>query len=346
MGDPMKNTITSLRSAARLSDDWRRWIAENLSLGSHPNTLSTILAENGVPQEEARREVDAALASPYLQGVRRVRNRLAKREWVLGIQSKLHRLVPLRIERKTKLSGPDFLHQYYSTNTPVIITGALDDCAALRDWDLDYFKQHFGERQVEVQFGRNADANYEMNSVAHKRQLAFGEFVDMVRQSGHTNDFYMTANNDSKNRAALRELWADVPLLPQYLRQQPGGDGFFWFGPAGTVTPFHHDLTNNFMSQIIGRKRVRLIAPCEAAHIYNHRHCFTDVDGRAIDLARFPAMADVPVLDCELAPGEILFLPVGWWHFVEALDISVTIAATNFIWDNDFYTSYPTEHDF
>jgi hypothetical protein len=342
----MTNKSTSLRSVTRLSDDWRRWIAENLILGSHPNTLAKILTDNGVPLDEAHAEVDAALASPYLHGGQRVRNRLAKREWVLGIRSRLDRLAPLAIARRENISGHEFLHQYYSTNTPVIITGALDECAALRNWNLDYFARHFGDRQVEVQFGREADANYEMNSIAHKRQLPFGDFVDMVRHSGRTNDFYMTANNDSKNRAALHELWRDVPLLPEYLRQQPGGDGFFWFGPAGTVTPFHHDLTNNFMSQIIGRKRVRLIAPWEAARVYNHRHCFTDVDGRAIDLARFPAMADVPVLDCELAPGEILFLPVGWWHFVEALDISVTIAATNFIWDNDFYSSYPSEHDF
>ncbi|MNY67216.1 Cupin superfamily protein [compost metagenome] len=70
------------------------------------------------------------------------------------------------------------------------------------------------------------------------------------------------------------------------------------------------------------------------------------MDGRAIDLQRFPAMAGVPVLDCVLAPGEILFLPVGWWHFVEALDVSITVSATNFRWDNDFYSNYPQHHDF
>jgi ribosomal protein L16 Arg81 hydroxylase len=52
------------------------------------------------------------------------------------------------------------------------------------------------------------------------------------------------------------------------------------------------------------------------------------------------------VLECVLEPGEILFLPVGWWHYVEALDISVTLASTNFHWQNDFYTNYPADHDF
>jgi hypothetical protein len=91
---------------------------------------------------------------------------------------------------------------------------------------------------------------------------------------------------------------------------------------------------------------VRLIAPWETPRLQNHRHCFTPVDGRAIDLQAFPALAGMPVPECVLEPGEILFLPVGWWHFVEALDISVTIACTNFRWNNDFYTSYPQHHDF
>ena len=42
----------------------------------------------------------------------------------------------------------------------------------------------FRDRMVEVQFGRNGDPQYELNSIAHKRQLPFGEYVDMVRSSG------------------------------------------------------------------------------------------------------------------------------------------------------------------
>lgn len=343
------NAQTASASRSTISDDWRRWIAENLMLGSQSASLLDILVKQGITATEAKDEIDAAInaiRSPYFQALQRVNNRLAKRDWVLAIQTKLTQLAPVDIPRHHQLSRADFLQQYYSRNLPVIITGMLDTCPAYTKWSLDYFQQHFSERMVEVQFGRNADQNYELNSIAHKRQIAFGEFVELVRSSGSTNDFYMTANNDSKNREVLSELWNDVPTLSEYLRTDGAKQGFFWLGPAGTVTPFHHDLTNNFMAQIIGRKRVRLFAPYHSANVYNHRHCFTPVDGRAIDLKAYPTMAGVPVLDCILEPGEILFLPVGWWHFVEALDISVTVSNTNFIWDNDFYSNYPQHHDF
>lgn len=340
-------TQAKVQTMARVGDEWRRWIAENLMLGVAPPAIAAVLVNAGISSREANAEIETAIRSPYLHGARRLVNRINKRDWVLSIQSKLNRIGANEIERREKLTGNEFLEQYYRTNRPVIITGMLDHYPARTKWNLDYFgAERFRDRMVEVQFGRNGDANYELNSIAHKRKLPFGEYVDMVRNSGTSNDFYMTANNDSLNREAIKELWDDVGTLPEYLDDDPARKGFFWFGPAGTITPFHHDLTNNFMSQILGRKRVRLIAPCELANVYNHRHCFTEVDARNIDLQRFPAMKGVPVLECVLEPGEILFLPVGWWHYVEALDISVTLASTNFHWQNDFYTNYPPDHDF
>ena len=62
-------------------------------------------------------------------------------------------------------------------------------------------------------------------------------------------------------------------------------------------------------------------------------------------LQRHGARRVLPIADLWLAdgaqnkklePGEILFLPVGWWHYVEALDISVTLASTNF----QFFKAY------
>ncbi|NYE61603.1 hypothetical protein FHW58_002810 [Duganella sp. 1224] len=331
-----------------VNDSWRGWIAENLILGGQPGDLAGVMVRAGVAEAVALAEVEAALASPYLRGAERLRNRLAKRDWLLGIQARLNRLAPsaeaAAIPRRAGLTGDDFLRDYYRRNQPVILTGMLDGCAARDKWSFDYLAAQLGEHEVEVQFGRDADPDYEINSAAHRRRLRFADYVALVRDAGVTNDFYMTANNDGHNRAALRQLLADLPPLDAYLRPDRGG--FFWFGPAGTITPFHHDLTNNLMIQVAGRKRVRMVAPCDTPGMYNQRHCFSPVDGRRVDTERFPLMAGVPVRECVLAPGELLFLPVGWWHFVEALDVSITVSTTHFRWDNDFYSDYPARQDF
>lgn len=330
---------------AKFGDSQRHWIAENLLLGVAPAVLVDVLAGSGFNRHQAIVELDTALKSPYLQGATRLRNRLDKREWIINIGARLNRILPIEIPRREKLSGAAFLAEYYCTNRPVIITGMLDDWPARQKWNCGWLRQHFAEREVEVQFGREVDANYEKNSIAHKKKMRFGEYIDWVER-GPSNDFYMTANNDSANRVQLAELWQDILPLPDYLDPAAAGAGFFWFGPAGTITPLHHDLTNNFMAQISGRKRVKLISVAETARLANSRHCFSEIDLRQPDLTRFPAFAGVPVAECILHPGEILFLPVGWWHHVEGLDISITMAFTNFRWDNDFFSHYPAGQDY
>lgn len=324
-----------------IDDEWRRWIAENLLLDSDPQDMYQQMLRAGIPGDEAARELRQASGSPYIAGAQRLRNRLAKHDWVLDSQRRLNRLLTPEIPRRHRLSREDFLRDHYSAGRPVIITGMMDDWPALSKWNLDHFQAQLGERIVEVQFGRNTDAQYEINKTAHRKTMPFGDYVRLVQESGHNNDFYMTAYNEGQNRSALAELWDDIVQIPAYLSDSGASQGFLWFGPAGTITPFHHDLTNNFMAQVMGHKRVLVIPACEIGHVYNHEHCFTRVDGRHIDLERHPRMRDVQILSCTLNPGEILFLPVGCWHFVEGLEISITVSFTNFLWDNDFTAEYP-----
>ncbi len=53
-----------------------------------------------------------------------------------------------------------------------------------------------------------------------------------------------------------------------------------------------------------------------------------------------------PKLECEIGPGDALFLPIGWWHHVEALDVSISVSFTNFAADNDFFSDYPADTRF
>jgi hypothetical protein len=330
-----------------MDDSWRGWIFENLSMGSAPPDLARIMDEAGVDPVAGARELEHALKSPYLPAAKRMHahlsNRVKKREWVLEIYQRLRALQPGagEVPRKNRLGGEAFVADHYSLNLPVIITGMMCDWPALTAWTPDALRSRFGERQVEVQAGRTKDEAYEINSSAHKRTMRFDDFVDVISSGVRSNDHYMTANNSSKNKQALREMWADMRPLPEYLT--PDGDaGFLWIGPGGTITPFHHDLTNNFMAQVRGYKKVKLIAASELPHVYNHLHCYTQLDGGAPDYARYPRLRQARIIECTIGPGEILFVPVGWWHYVEALEPSITMSFTNFRAGNDFHTSYTT----
>ncbi len=331
-----------------VNDDWRQWIAENLALGISVENLTASMVTNGIPRAIALAEIGVATQNPYFIGgqlaTNRIQTRLKKLSWFLENQRNLNHQsgLDLMIDRRSKLTTQEFYKEYYFVNKPVIITGMLEDWQAISKWTLTSLKERFGDRMVQVQNGRDRDAAYEIDQNNYRSLMSFSQYLSKIEADGLTNDYYMTANNNSSNRQALKELWAEVGRIPEYLDPHSPDDGFLWIGPAGTRTPFHHDLTNNFMAQIMGSKKINLIAPCESGYVYNHLHCYSDVGGPAIDYERFPMMENVTISECILAAGEILFLPVGWWHYVEALSPSITMSFINFQHPNNAASYYST----
>ncbi|MGK6320244.1 cupin-like domain-containing protein [Sphingomonas sp. DT-204] len=332
-------------SFSTFDDAWRGWIAENLALGTARDSLFRTLIDNGFHPEEARQELDAADRSPYLHAARLLAGRVAKRDWSLDVQLRTKRLRdagPRGIDRRHRLGREAFLRDYYSANRPVVITGRIEDWPAMR-WTPEDLAARFADRLVQVQTKRTGPLPYESEVRRHHEVMRFADFMRHVLDEGESNETYMTANNGSANMSVLPELWDDIVQIPEYLdSRDPANRGFFWIGPTGTITPTHHDLTNNFMAQILGRKRVHLVDGLDIARMYNRLHVYSEVDLETIDYARFPLMRDVEVLQYDLQPGELLFLPVGWWHQVRALDVSVTVTFTNFLFDNDFHSVYST----
>nr|XP_054525025.1 bifunctional peptidase and arginyl-hydroxylase JMJD5 isoform X5 [Pan troglodytes] len=103
-----------------------------------------------------------------------------------------------------------------------------------------------------------------------------------------------------------------------------------WFGPQGTVSPLHQDPQQNFLVQVMGRKYIQLYSPQESGALYPHDthllHNTSQVDVENPDLEKFPKFAKAPFLSCILSPGEILFIPVKYWHYVRALDLSFSVS--------------------
>ncbi len=270
---------------------------------------------------------------------------LAKREWLLETLERQRALAPATaiLERRAGLSSEEFLERYYAVGRPVILTGEMD-WPALTRWIPDYLKARIGATPVEYQGGRSSNDRFEMEKDQHRREGPFDAFIDAI-QRGSGNDTYLTAYNSARNREALAPLFEDMGLLDKFLTtDRPAAEGMMWIGPAGTVTSLHHDLTNNFIAQLVGRKRLKLLPASEVGRMYNHLHVFSriaDLEDPALDAAQWPRLSGAHVYDVVLEPGEILFVPLAWWHQVKSMDFSVTVTYTNFLWPNDAYATYP-----
>jgi ribosomal protein L16 Arg81 hydroxylase len=96
------------------------------------------------------------------------------------------------------------------------------------------------------------------------------------------------------------------------------------------VTPLHHDEHSIVFAQVFGRKRFKLIPPFDGPRLQARRRYYSAIDPEHLDLERHPELAGATVLDVVVEPGDMLFLPVGWWHWVRALDVSISTTFCSF----------------
>jgi len=338
--DPLR-ALGIARPPSGFDDGQRQALAERLLAGDAADAIVADLVKQGVALTVAKAELEAAQAHPYVRAAGLLKARLAKRDWLLEVRARLEREGLAEVPRRDRLEPERFHAEFYTRLTPVLLTGLFDHWPA-RQWTLEALAARVGNPEVEVQAGREADPDFELNSIAHKAKWRWQELIARLRDNRQTNDFYVTANNSGINRKALAPLWEDVGAMPGYLGKSPLGDGFFWMGPKGTLTPWHHDLTQNLLVQMVGVKRVTLVSPAETPKMRNHRHCFSRF-GADATLGSAPEAQRPRSLTVDLGPGEALFIPVGWWHHVEALSLTIGMSFTNFVWPNDFSSFYSTE---
>jgi hypothetical protein len=331
-----------------LSKEWKDWIIENRQRNVPDRALIDVMIQEGIDTQTAIRAVKGIQANNMQStNIDRRQNTeiqlLKKLESLVNIQRQLSQLSPKSetIERIQNIDRGDFLEKYYATNTPVIITDMMGDWQAMKQWCPEYLKTKYGEATVEIQVDRNSDRNYEINTQKHKKNVCLKEYIDMVVKGGETNDYYMVANNQTLEREEFKSLLNDVKM-PNFLDSiNTKQKIFFWFGPRGTITPLHHDPMNLIMAHIYGRKRWRLIDPKYTTHIYNHIGVFSKIDLENPDYAKYPLCKDVPIIETILESGEMIFIPVGWWHQVKGLDVSIALSFTNFVFPNEYQFQNP-----
>lgn len=139
---------------------------------------------------------------------------------------------------------------------------------------------------------------------------------------------------------AQHTLLEDVPSLKDDVSPPPpyalSGRGDLWrtnvwIGTAGTWTPVHRDPYHNLFCQIVGKKHVRLFAPDAAPNLYLSddplQKNTSTLESSSPDPVRYPsyiaALADS--WQVVVRPGDMLFIPKGFYHSVEGLTKTVSV---------------------
>ena len=150
------------------------------------------------------------------------------------------------------------------------------------------------------------------------QDMSMLQYLDLVEEGKQALPPYL-------GNLELREL-NRLCHWPTYFDKM--GPPRFWVGPAGTVTPLHCDYDDNIFAQVWGRKRIFLSPPHHDAFLYpseaNAILFGSPFDPEAPDFERFPLARQACMIECLVEPGDMLYVPAGWYHQVRALTFSLS----------------------
>jgi tRNA wybutosine-synthesizing protein 5 len=222
---------------------------------------------------------------------------------------------------------------------PVVITGSVNCSRALCRWTPTYLKSTVGSRRVSVYV--SADGSFPGGSGPYDKnkyrnvEMTVSECIDRmnglklnpVLAPGEKCYLYQTPSEHFQD--ILGDL-DDPPYLPEGLGPDRGFVQSVWMSSAGNVTPIHYDLSENILVQILGEKRVLLWDPTQYSMLYlnpvgtlHDRQSRLDVNRP--DQTSFPKFMNAKALEYILRPGEMLYIPGFWMHYVHTINFSVSV---------------------
>ena len=266
-----------------------------------------------------------------------------------------------QVARIDKPSPERFHEEFVRRGRPVILTGIASEWPARSRWSPEFFANHFGSTPVEVEVQRERDPTKHFNE-KEVIQTTLARYVELL--PSESPKYYLNFASVMKRLPRLHQDVGSLDAYQPYHRDYPALvrrkmtlEPIFWFGPAGAFTPLHRDPNDNLLAQITGRKRLVLFSPEDTANLYSpwHENCtprrclggYSPVDVDHPDLTRFPRYRQARGMEAILHPGEILFIPIYWWHHVTSLDVSIAVSywwfhrLSNWHWSTAAWSSLP-----
>jgi hypothetical protein len=228
------------------------------------------------------------------------------------------------IERVASLPAERFHAEYGRPGLPVIMTNPLR-WPALSCWTHEWFRDNHGD--VEVELSCNPTHTHR---VAKMRLGTYMQrVIDDDRMSG---GLYL----DQFSPGRIPGL-AKYFSTPAYCNPDRQVMPHLWLGPGTTVLSFHKDnhsplvQIDNIFVQIRGRKRIFLASPQNDPLMYPRppelgAYWHSRVNPEKPDLQEFPLFDGAVLLEGTVAPGDVLYIPRDYWHYVRALERSISMS--------------------
>ncbi|XP_073836602.1 jumonji domain containing 5 [Musca autumnalis] len=221
----------------------------------------------------------------------------------------------------------EFNKKCFTAHQPTLLLNTIDHWPAMEKWrNLNYILKLAGIRTVPIEIGSNY-ATEEWSQQLMK-------IKDFLKRQ-----FSQQKVTPEIEYLAQHELFEQIPQLkndffiPDYCQlgdHKEPIDIKAWLGPKGTISPMHYDPKHNILCQIFGSKKIILASPKDSENLYPHEGEMlsntAQIDAAHPDLEKYPLLSKVTFYHLILQPGDCLYMPPKWWHYVESESPSFSVS--------------------
>jgi hypothetical protein len=165
------------------------------------------------------------------------------------------------------------------------------------------------------------------------------EFFHKVETAGNAQpSSFIYLNSPLEDLDRSGQLHQDVSPWDQLVF--PGAEAnkdhdlTLFMGSPGVKSQLHYDLSHNAFVQLSGRKYFLLFPPESERLLYlyprthpHYRQSQVNTSATPEDISRFsPLFAYGRGMEVVLVPGDLLYIPPGWFHEVTSLDFAVSLS--------------------
>lgn len=223
------------------------------------------------------------------------------------------------------LTRERFVAEYESQGIPVVLSGAAESWPAYRLWDAPYLLDRWGGTEFQCEAAR----------------LTLKEYLSYAEQQRDDKPLYLfdkhfteTAPGAAAEFAVPEQFrGADADLF-RVLGDQRPDRRWLIMGPARSGSRFHKDpnATDAWNACVRGRKRWIFYPPGQPPPGVIPSDDRADVTSPVTLVEWFTSYyhrknaAGVEPLEVTVGPGEVVYIPSGWWHL--CLNLTPTVGIT------------------
>lgn len=227
-----------------------------------------------------------------------------------------------------ELNGSSRLNQLYfqsysaNKTRPVVIRGLIKNTKSVREWSPQYFMDHYSETKLlNIKKGKKdgSDAYKSFNQKLDCALLTLGESIKNMLDCDAER---LYINNVTKIFVDHPELIDDLELnrikeVDNSINEKNWLKVNMFMGGRDTGSSLHCAVAGNFFFNIHGKKKWILIDPKYSRYLKSTPSKSFEFVISGDDMENpSEILRRIPKYEVILEPGDVLYNPPWWWHYV------------------------------